>query len=174
MTNDFISVYDRLETMRDRDQRHIPFEFVPERCLYDHIRFVICVRHELRQHRASKPTNGKPLPIADVAASAIKDQREPQQRVRGKHVPSSRMSNLLPRTIARASANICRWPTERLPPPLAIWPSRVRRPSSSSPCRENRPDARRALFSVASSYWENGSRFSRSKPLNDSGYMKRG
>jgi hypothetical protein len=90
----------------------------------------------------------------------------------GTRVPSSSMSNLLPRTIARASAKICRCPTERLLPPLAIWLSSVRRPSSSSVCREKSPEARSALFSVASSYWENGSRFSRSELVNNSGYEK--
>ena len=39
-------------------------------------------------------------------------------------------------------------------------------------CKEKSPEARSALFSVASSYWENGSRFSRSEATNNSGYVK--
>jgi hypothetical protein len=46
----------------------------------------------------------------------------------------------------------------------------MRRPSSSSLCRENSPEARRAPFSVASSNCEKGSRFSLSVPLSSSGW----
>ena len=118
-----------------------------------------------------KGQNGKPLPIADVAASGKKSFNKSRTEWNSGRAPSSRMSNLLPLTIARASAKICRWPTERLPPPLAIWLSSVRRPSSSSLCREKSPEARNAPFSVASSHCENGSRFSRNEPLSNSGYV---
>ena len=155
--------------MRDRDQRHVPFEFVPERCLYDRIRLVICVRHALRQHR---PQKDERRAITNSRGSWKRKKFSQSRKVRGKCAPSSRMSSLLPRTIARASAKICRCPTERLLPPLEIWLSSVRRSSSSSLCNEKSPEARRALFSAASSYWENGSRFSRSEPLSNSGCVK--
>ncbi len=102
-----------------------------------------------------------------------------QRRMRARHyhapmaeVASSRMSSLLCRAIALARARICRCPTDRLPPPLEICVSRVMRPPSSSPCREKRPEARRASFSTASSNSENGSRFWRRVPLRSSGYAE--
>ena len=80
--------------------------------------------------------------------------------------PSSKMRSLLLRTIALAKAIIWRCPTERLFPPLAISLSRVRRASSPSDCKEKSPDARNASFNVASSFWENGSKFRRRVPAN--------
>lgn len=79
------------------------------------------------------------------------------------------MSSLLCRTIARASAMICRWPTERFPPPLEIGLSSVSRPSAAPSCSEYSPAARSASFSSASSYASNGSMFARSVPVSSSG-----
>jgi hypothetical protein len=85
-------------------------------------------------------------------------------------VASSRISNLLCLTIALARAIICRCPTDRLPPPLAISESRVILFSSERRWREKRPAARRASFSVASSYWLKTSRLCRRVPLRSSGW----
>lgn len=89
--------------------------------------------------------------------------------IQARIIPSSRIKSLLCRTIARANARICRWPTDKLPPPLAIRLSSVMRPSPASPCSENRPAARSASCSTASSCAPNGSRFSRRVPLRSSG-----
>ena len=86
-------------------------------------------------------------------------------------IPSSRINNLLSLTIALARANIWRWPTDRLDPPLEIWLSKVSRFSSSSDCNEDSPDARRAAFSAASSICSNGSKFLLRVPLMSSGFM---
>jgi hypothetical protein len=45
---------------------------------------------------------------------------EQQNRLPMAEVASSKTSNLLPRMRARAMATSCRWPTERLLPPLVI------------------------------------------------------
>jgi len=83
--------------------------------------------------------------------------------------PSSRMSILLLRQIARARAKICLWPREKLPPPDDTGVSSVMRLSSSSDCTLSIPEALKASLSVASSYSPNGSKFSRIVPLRSSG-----
>ena len=91
-----------------------------------------------------------------------------------KHVPmaevaSSRINNLLCRTMARASAMICLWPTDRFPPPLAIWLSNASLFSSESFCKENSPAERSASFRTVSSYCPKRCRLWRSVPLSSSG-----
>ena len=132
-------------------QRNVLAELLPERGLNDRIRFVICNLHNVEKSTIAVLYGC--LPIADVA--------------------SSRMRSLLWRTIARASARICRCPTDKLLPPLEMALSSVNRPSSVSLCREKRPAARRASFRVASSCWENGSRFCLRVPLRSSGCIRK-
>ena len=106
-------------------------------------------------------------------------------------VASSRISNLLLRTTARAKAIICRWPREKLVPPLSTivsnpifdcawlspWFSVASAPFCSAVSFElallsrmsKRPATRKASLSSASSCCSNGSRLVRSVPWMSSG-----
>lgn len=80
-------------------------------------------------------------------------------------VASSRMRIRLRRTSARASAIICRCPSEKLPPELLTVVSKDTLSSSAkSSWRLKRPAERKASLSSMSSCSANGSRFSRTDP----------
>jgi len=80
-------------------------------------------------------------------------------------VASSSTTNLFCRTRARARAMICRWPSEKFPPPLPTLVSNVMRSCSRrSDCKLNKPADRSASFNTASSWSLKGSKFWRIVP----------
>ncbi len=110
-------------------------------------------------------------PIADVAVAIWNEVRQSNLKCSIGNAPSSKISNLLCRTIARAKVMICLCPMDKLPPPFDIALSRVSLPSSVALCSENKPAARRASFNTTSSYCAKGSTFSRRVPVSNSGYQ---
>lgn len=142
--NDPIAVPNRLEAMRYSDYGH-SFEFSSYRGLDQSISVVV------------DSSSGYKLSSEDQVTHKLEIE------------PSSRMSILLLRQIARAKAKICLWPREKLPPPEDTGVSSVMRLSSSSDWTLSSPEALKASLSVASSYSPNGSRFSRIVPLRSSG-----
>lgn len=88
--------------MRYRQQGHVLAELSAQRRLDDRVRLVICQPASVSSAiQASAPHNE---PIADVARGSGQ-QRELNIRII-EDVPSSRISSLLLRTIARARARI--------------------------------------------------------------------
>ena len=134
-------------------------------------RKIACMMESVLQSKINKLAkhqreNNHQTPIAEVAWKEVKTRVNSWQPVQQYNSsPSSKIRSLLPRTIARAKVRSCRWPTDKLPPPLAMLLSNVGRASSSSSWSENSPAARNASFKVASSCCSNGSKLRRSVPI---------
>lgn len=145
----FVRIHDCLKTVGHGNNRNIVLELVSEGLLNDSIGFVIYTIGDQILYVGDGSENISP--IADVA--------------------SSKISSLLCLTMALARAMICLWPTDKLPPPLAISVSSVILFSSERRCNEKRPAARRASLSVASSYCPKTSKLWRRVPPSSSGYI---
>ncbi len=148
-TYHFVRIHDCLKTMGHGNNCDVVLELMSERLLNDSIGFVIYANCDEILDAGDGSENISPM--ADVA--------------------SSKISSLLCLTMARARAMICLWPTDKLPPPLAISVSSVILFSSERRCNEKRPAARRASLSVASSYCPKTSKLWRRVPPSSSGYI---
>ncbi len=153
--------------MRDGDNSHIGIQPVSKRRLNCGVSFMIFMILSALILIVGESTSPYLSPMwlqVDRSAHHICTVRKPKQ-----NAPSSNISSLLPRTIARASARICFSPTDRLPPAEAMLLSKLILASPASSCSANKPAARSASFNTTSSYWSNGSKFRLRVPLMSSG-----